>query len=287
MLDPLDGALAQFCERYVEVEPDVHLRVLSWQPRQPTAAAPLVFVAGWVSSVRGWVPVLKALTANRPVYYIETREKPSARIDRFWLRPHHFSVAQMADDIIAVLAALGLDAHDCVCVGSSLGATILLEAFKHARLRARGAFLIAPNSQFRFPRLALWVLYLPAFLYHGIKYPVVWYLGAFRVDARKEPEQMGRYRTTLLTAKPERIKMSARALAGYQVWSEIETIEVPIAVAHAPTDTLHHAGDIAQLVDRLPRAREIMCPTNRYMHSDEVVEDIEAFFREMPRPRGV
>jgi hypothetical protein len=283
MHNPLAGCAARFDERYVEVDSGVHLRVLCWQPNEPSAA-PLVFVAGWVSFVGDWVPVLRELVTTRPVYYLETREKPSAQIDRFWLRPRHFSVAQMADDVIAAVNRLNLLPQECVFAGSSLGATVLLEAFKHARLSPKAAFLIGPNSEFRFPKLGLWVLYLPAFLYHVVKYPVVWYLRTFRVDAHKEPEQMKRYRTTLLSARPNRIKMSARALMSYRVWSAIETIHTPVAIAHAPTDTLHHTGDIAQLVDRLPRSREIICPSNRYMHTEAVAEDIEHFFAERSLP---
>lgn len=49
-----------------------------WRPKKPVTEDPIIFVAGWVSAISGWAPLLKVMAAGRPVYYLETREKSAA-----------------------------------------------------------------------------------------------------------------------------------------------------------------------------------------------------------------
>lgn len=56
--NPLGVVESGFDERWLAVDDGVELRVLHWWPRDSTDGEPLVFVAGWVSVVEGWLPVL-------------------------------------------------------------------------------------------------------------------------------------------------------------------------------------------------------------------------------------
>ncbi|HOD28876.1 MAG TPA: alpha/beta hydrolase [Syntrophales bacterium] len=280
-VDPVVPPDSVYTTASVDVPDGVRLRVLIWRPKRPESEDPVVFVAGWVSAVSGWAPLLKVMAARRPVYYIETREKRSALFERRTLKPEDFSIARMAEDLIAVCRRLGIDSPASTVVGSSLGATALLEALKEGRLAAGAAFLIAPNSDFKAPWYLRWMLFLPAFLYHGIKYFLLWYIRTFRVDVKNEPEQMMRYNQTLQAAHPQRIKLSAKAaITGrYEVWPGLDRVRIPVALAYAPTDTLHSSANIRLMAERLPRATVVTCPSNLYMHSAEVMQDIEAFLR--------
>jgi pimeloyl-ACP methyl ester carboxylesterase len=148
---------------------------------------------------------------------------------------------------------------------------------KHDRLRPRRAFLVGPNTEFRFPTWFRPMLRLPAPSYAAIKHLVLWYLRHVKVDVRKEPEQMERYETTLKEAKPDRIKLSAMALSTYSVWPDLETVRVPCAVAWAHSDTLHDAHNIARMLRVLPAATEVRCPSNKHMHDAPVAADMRAF----------
>jgi pimeloyl-ACP methyl ester carboxylesterase len=278
-LDPVAVPDVTYEELSVCVQEGVHLRVMTWRPTRPVSEDPVVFVAGWVSAVSGWAPLLKVMAARRPVYYIETREKRSALIEARTPTPADFGIPRMAEDLIQVCSRLGIASPNTTVIGSSLGATALLEALKEGRLTAGTAFLIGPNSEFRAPWYMQWVLFMPAFSYQGIKYLVLWYLKTFKCDVKKEPEQMMRYNETLHAAHPQRLKLSAIAAIHqrYRVWPHLESVKIPVALAYAPTDRLHSAADIRQLAERLPRATLIECPSNRYMHSADVMRDIEAF----------
>ncbi len=276
-VDPVGANGARYGEDLVEVEPGVRLRVMTWTPDAPVDDTPVVFVAGWVSSVLGWAEMIRELAVRRRVVYIETREKSSAFIAKSGLGPADFSIEQMARDLVAAFDALGVDSHRAVVAASSLGATAVLEALKHGRLRARAAFLIGPNAEFRAPRFLRPILYLPAGLYHVVKYFVLWYVRNFRVDAKREPEQWARYSRTLREANPHRLKWSARAIKDYTVWDGLGTVEIPVAVAYAPTDKLHGADNIHRIVSAMPNARAVECASNKAMHDARVAHQIEDF----------
>lgn len=274
----------QYHEEMVTVDQSVRLRTMVFKPEISQGKSPVIFVAGWVSIFSGWTTFISALARQRDVYYVETREKESAIIaNEDLLQDNDFSIYQNAKDIVQICEHFGINSPQTIACGSSLGATSLLEAMKNGKLRVRGAFLIGPNGEFAAPRGLLWILYLPVFFYTPVTYFLKWYLRNFRVDAEKEPEQMKRYEEIFKTVNPSRLKHSARAtiLGNYQVWPDIETIRVPVAIAYAPSDKLHDIDNIMLMARRLPQGKLNKCPTNLYMHSEKLVADISRFEREI------
>jgi pimeloyl-ACP methyl ester carboxylesterase len=275
--DPVASADARFESAWVEAEPGVRLRLFRWWPRSGDGAEPLLLVAGWVSVVEGWVPLLRELVRERPVAYLETREKRSAVIAGDRMTVGAFGVERLADDVIAAAAATGYDLRRTVVVASSMGANAVLEALKDDRLQAAAAFLIGPNGTFRFPwwgRVA--VRMPPAGIRRAIPF-ALWYLRRFRVNARDDPDQMRRYERTLRAADPARLRLSAIAILDYQVWPRLSTVSTPVAVGYAAGDTLHGPEDVARIVAALPCGTAVECPSNSYMHSAAVADDIRRF----------
>lgn len=261
-------------ERWLAVDEGVELRVLE---RRGPAAAPVIFVAGWVSVVAGWAPVLERLALGRPVVYVETREKRSARLARHHLRVREFTLSRLALDLIDLAAVLDVDAGRAVWFGSSMGANAILEALKEGRLPGRGAFLVGPNAAFAIPWWGRPLLWAPSDLYHAIKYFVIWYLRHFRVDETAEPEQMRRYERTLHAAEPLRLKLSARAIRRYEARSGLGSISLPVTVAYAASDRLHGEEEVGAIVSAIPSAHALRCPSNAYMHDERIVADLERF----------
>jgi pimeloyl-ACP methyl ester carboxylesterase len=281
--DPVAVEGAAFSARDIDVQDGVELRLYHWQPENPASETPIFFVAGWVSAIEGWVDMVRALVSRRPVYYLESREKRSARITRRRLTREDFTIQRMADDIVAACDRIGLDTSSVVFAGSSMGSTSILEALKHERLKARGAFVVGPNARFRFPWWGKALTRVPAGTYAVAIRIVLFYLRNFRVNSRMEPQQMQRYERTLLGAVPLRMKLSARAVYPYEIWDGLETIAVPVAVAHAPTDTLHGEDEIERIVEAIPKGRAVPCPSNLYMHSADVAHDIEELIASLQR----
>jgi pimeloyl-ACP methyl ester carboxylesterase len=284
--DPISALHASFSERRIPVSEDVRLRVVSWHPKTDDVGCPVVFVAGWVSIVAGWAPFLDALTRRHPVYYIETREKRSAEISRKRLRPEDFCMERFAQDLITVCSELPIDLDETIVSGSSLGATVLLEAMKNERLKAKGAFLVGPATEFRVPHALRWMPYLlPSHTYHLVKHFIVWYFRRFRVDAKKEPEQMSRYEKTIFSAHPLRIKLSGRAFMHYEVWPDLYTVGTPARIAYAATDKLHAPDAMTRLARTIRRADLLPCKSNKYMHDAPMAEDIIRFFADLQDPQ--
>lgn len=273
-VDPIASGVSHRFHR-VEVEPGVRLAVHEWNP--DTGARPVVFVAGWISIIDGWRPLLEALVLERPVVYIETREKRSAEIAARAMRPEAFSIPRLGLDLVAVCDRLDIDPDRRVFFASSMGSNAVIEGLKGGRLAGGGAFLIGPNAEFRFPAWGKALTYLPAGIYHLARPFMVWYLARFRVNTRDDPEQMARYRRTLRAAHPQRLKLSARAVLGYSIFPGIETISAPVAIAHAPSDTLHEGDDVHRIVDAIPHGRAVVCPSNTYMHTAAVLDDFNRF----------
>jgi pimeloyl-ACP methyl ester carboxylesterase len=232
--------------------------------------------------VAGWAEFLYALTLKHPVYYIETREKKSAAIHKNRLRTDDFRMERFAQDVITVCSELPIDMDETIVSGSSLGATVLLEALKRERLKAKGVFLVGPASEFRIPLALRWMPYLfPSPAYHVVKHFIVWYFRNFRVNVEKEPEQMRRYENTILSAHPTRIKLSGRAFMPYQVWPDLETVTAPTRIAYASTDKLHASDDMTRMSETIQTADLLPCESNKYMHSALLAEDVGRFIMDL------
>lgn len=285
-LAALDDPLAEdvsFRGDRVAVGNGVLLRVLRWRPDSP-AHPPVVFVAGWVSDLAGWLDLLRAMVRDREVVYVETREKASATLPGR-LGPSHFTVASLAADLDRVCTTLDLDELP-VLMGSSLGGTVILEALKRPEFPARAAFLIGPNARFPIPWWGWPLLRLPNAAYTVGREFALWYLRRFRVDSEREPEQMQRYVRTVRGAEPGRLKLSARALGRYTVWPGLAEVRLPVAVAYAPSDTLHAATDILRIVRELPAGTAVECPSNLHMHRPDVLVDLDRFLSSVDHQGG-
>lgn len=280
--DPIAAEGAGFSEDLVEVEDGVRLRCYRWQPLSENGAAPVFFVAGWISLVTGWTALLQELVRTRPVVYLETREKRSAEIPPHLMKPSSFTIPKLADDVVSAAGILGLDNDRTILFGSSMGSNAILEALKGSRLPARAAFLVGPNTEFYFPAWGkVAVRVVPAWLIERLKGFVIWYLRKFRVNADSDPEQMARYVRTVRAADALRLKLSARAVQGYSVMPGLESVTTPVAVAYADSDTLHGEHEVRRMVDVMPRGAAVRCPSNTYMHDADVARDLESFLRSL------
>lgn len=273
--DRLEGAGGDFREHRVEVEDGFDLRVFDWSGVRQDLP-PLVLVAGWITIVDSWVPVLARLAQNRRVIYIESREKQSANIRADKMDRNLFSVGHLGRDIVIVAEAVGLKFEETVLVGSSLGANAILEALKQGH-RCRAAFLIGPNAEFSFPLWVRPVMRLPSAAYRSLVPFILWYLRRFRLDVRAEPQQYERYRKSVEKTDFERLKLSALALEGYRVIQGFSAILDPVGVAFASSDRLHGEANARKLAEALPRGSALPCPSNAYLHRPEVVEELDRF----------
>jgi len=274
----LDGHVAD--EYLIEVESGVSVRVLVWKSEGTgTDSGTVVLVPGWGSLFEGWRPLVTEWVKRRHLIYIETREKASSIFDRRISR-NDFSIERHTKDIGAVLKALEVDQTNIDWYSSSLGSTILIDAFEKGDLGGRSSVLLAPNPDFRFPLWSKIIIYspLPMVAFRKMVGFVAWVVNR----RTKEEGQKIRYRRALLSQDVPRMLLSARWNLGYSLPEDLSNIEVPCAVMTATSDTLHDFGKVERIADSIPNCKMIRVPSNQYAHEPGVLSEIGDFQSSIP-----
>ena len=274
----LDGNVAD--EHWIEVESGVSIRVLVWNSEGTGLdSGTVVMVPGWGSLFEGWRPLVTEWVKSRHLIYIETREKASSKFNRR-ISKDDFSIERHSKDIAAVLEALDVKQANIDWYSSSLGSTILIDAFEKGDLDGRSSVLLAPNPDFRFPLWSRMIIYspLPMVAFRKMVGFVAWVVNR----RTKEEGQKVRYRRALLAQDVPRMLLSARWNLGYSLPEDLSRIEVPCAVMTAASDTLHDFGKVERLADSIPNCRMINVPSNQYAHEPGVLSEIGDFHSSIP-----
>ncbi len=274
----LDGLVAK--EHWIEVEVGVSIRVLVWKEEgiEPDSGT-VVMVPGWGSLFEGWKPLVTEWAKRRHLIYIETREKASSRFNGR-ISKDDFSIERHARDIEAVLDVLDINQKSIDWYSSSLGSTILIDAFEKGDLDGRSSVLLAPNPDFRFPLWSRMIIYspLPMVAFRKMVGFVAWVVNR----RTKEEGQKVRYRRALLAQDVPRMLLSARWNLGYSLPEDLSRIEVPCAVMTAASDTLHDFGKVERLADSIANCKMIKVPSNQYAHEPDVLSEIGDFHASIP-----
>ncbi len=261
-------------DELVRLTPQVSLRVITFTPSQASSYPDIVFVAGWISLMRGWKSVLREMTKDFNVYYVETREKISSRIEGNM----EFGVEEIGSDIVLLIEQMGLSSY--VLFGSSLGATAIIDCYRLLNPKPRGLVLIGPNAVFRVPlswKIIVTIFYSP--LYALIRPSVKWYLRTFRLDLKSDIAQYEKYCEALDAADPRKLKKAVMSVWSYQVWDNLALIDCPVLIVNASRDKLHESENLRKIAAGLKSAVEVDLGTNSQTHDKPVVDAVRSFLQ--------
>ncbi len=273
--------LSKFChpgteyrDEMVSASPSVSLRVVTFSPPRPSKNPPVVFVPGWITQMNSWQEVLRALTKDFTVYYIETREKISSHVKG----KVAYSVEALAKDIAAFISNHGLKKNGYILFGSSLGATAILDACRFIQQNPLCLVLIGPNAVFRVPKFGMVIIhaFYPGF-YMIIKPFIKWYLKNFRLNTDADYAQYLKYCRNLDAADPWKLKRAALAFSKYKVWDLLDTIDVPTLIVGASKDMLHEPTNLERMVSMMPNATYLDMETNKKTHSEQMVDAMRQY----------
>ncbi|MCX5848376.1 MAG: alpha/beta hydrolase [Deltaproteobacteria bacterium] len=255
-------------EYMFNVSDGVSLKIIDFTPQNVAQGKPVIlFVAGWISLINGWKDVLKVLTAEHRVIYLESREKQSSTIP--YVKKVSFSMDRLKLDIGEVIEKI-ISPEKFILTGSSLGASAILEYCGSEKLKPLSAVLIGPNAEFRFPKILGTIIpVIHPSLYFAVKPLIKWYLRNFRLDKKNSKEQIEKYENTLDCADPYKLKANALAIRNYAIWDHIANISVPCLIISGTTDTLHDTEDIKHLIKILPDSTYIELKSNMETHSEK------------------
>jgi pimeloyl-ACP methyl ester carboxylesterase len=269
---------ASFKEEVIPTAPNVSLRVITFTPATKSNQPKIVFVAGWVSLIKGWKEVLQEMTGEFEVYYIETREKISSQVKG----KVEYSVEAIGKDIVYIIGHLGLKSNEYVLFGSSLGATTIIDCYRFLPCHPLCLILIGPNAVFRVPQgwLAFVKIFYPP-LYFSFRPVVKWYLKTFRLDVESDYEQYEKYCDALDAGDPWKLKKAVLTLSKYEIWDFLADIKSPALIVGASKDKLHEPENLKKIVSLLPNAEYIDLETNKQTHSRAMVHKMRNYLAKL------
>ena len=277
----LNPDLSEFCapdasgsERMVNVDPNVALRVVRFDPAVQTGRPQVVLVGGWITIMPAWGDVLREMTKDFTVYYVETREKQSSLIKG----RVEYSAEAFGRDIVALTDKLDIKEDDYILMGSSLGATSVLDGCRFIRKKPLCLALIGPNAEFRVPRFGKVIVacFFPP-MWFVLKPIVKWYLKTFRLDFKHDPRQYYKYARNIDSADPWKLKKAIMKLWKYQVWDLLGSIDIPTLIIGASKDKLHIPENLKRMVELMPDARYLDMGTNEATHRAGMVEAVRQY----------
>jgi len=268
----------KFKEELIPVTEDVSLKLITFTPFKTNNNPAVVFVPGWISMINGWKEVLQEITKDFTVYYLETREKISSQI----IRKVDYSVEEIGKDLIRFINILRLQDRKYILLGSSLGATSILDCSKDLHINPLCLVLINPNAEFRMPKWGVFIirLFYPP-LYNFIKPYIKWYFKTFRLDVKHDYEQYEKYCNVLDFADPWKLKHAALSVYKYSVWNLLDKIKYPTLILGASKDKLHEPLNLKRIVSLMKKVEYVEMETNKSTHSKEVVKEIRKYLTDL------
>ncbi len=268
----------QFNKQLISVSRRVSLNLVTFYPSKPSDLPPILFVPGWISLIVGWQSVLKTMTRDFVVYYLETREKISS-VTRDKV---NYAVPDFGQDIAKAIEILNLKPREYLIFASSLGATSVVDGYAKIKNPPLGVILIGPNAVFHIP--PFWLNIVRHFrprLYLAIKPVVKWYLRNFRLDPVKDQAQYAKYCHNLDHADPWKLKQAALAFAKYSIWDKLPLLTCPTLIVGASHDALHDNLNLQRMAQSMPQAHYVDLGTNSRSHSPVIVDYIFEFLAEI------
>lgn len=261
-------------EEYFSIAGHIQLRIIRFLPPVKKNHPTVLFVPGWITLIEAWKSVLRAMSAEFPILYVETREKISSRVKG----KIGYGIQAIGSDLVEIITRAGLKSNQYLLFGSSLGATVILDCNRTLPFPPLGQILVAPNAVFRVPGWGMIIIriFYPGF-YSVIKPVVKWYLKNFRLDVNADPAQYEKYCRNLDAADPWKLKKAVLEFARYEVWDNLPNIKLPTLIVSASRDKLHEPENIQKMLAMMPNAHFVDLGTNQNTHSERVVEEIFKF----------
>ena len=264
----------KYSHQYISGDKDIKLFLIHFKPKIKSNFPPVIFISGWGSIIDSWNVVLKEMTKDFEVYYLETREKSSS----VHINKQPLTIESLGDDLPYVLSELNLINKSFILFGSSLGATVILDSMSRKIVSPTLSILIGPNAEFNIPSIWLMIARLaPPFIFYFIRPIIKWYMKKKYLDMNSDPKQYYKYAKSLDQASPVRLRLSAINFSSYKVWNQLDKINQKVLILAGSKDIMHDYENTVKIADKLSNSKLIDMETNNKTHSVEMVIKIREF----------
>lgn len=257
----------------IKVDRHVSIRAIVFTPSDSEERTPLVIVGGMSTVVESFRGVLLGLTRTHPVVYVETREKPSSRVEG----PARFDLDGIAADVNAAVEAFRFEPHGYALVGYSLGAMAIVQGCAALKRKPLCIALAEPVPVLRIPSWGLTLVRFSVPVFPAARAFAKWYLRNFRIDAKEDVEIVRIMERALDTADPVKLRDTILSIAGRDTWDRLPSIDRPVLVVATSKDTLHVHSDITRMGELLPDCELIDMEDNTRTHSEEMAHVLTAY----------
>lgn len=225
----------------------------------------VVFVPGWASTYCTWRYVIPQLSELFPVFYFESREKATAKIDN----DASFYMSDLKDDLVSFINC-NFSKQPFVLVGSSLGATTILESWHSLNNKPQKMVLITPNIKMPFPLILSMVFFIPGFMVELLRPIVFTYVNARKQKLDKK--QIAGMAEVINQGNLARIKSSIQNLWNYSFdVTKLTSINTPCLLITASEDRVHSYQDSQIILEKLPNSEQRNLKTFSTTHSKKIV----------------
>ena len=264
----------KYSHRYISGEKGVKLFLIHFKPKIKSNFPPVIFIPGWGSIIDSWEVVLKEMTKDFEVYYLETREKSSS----IHITEQPLTIKSLGDDFPYVFSELNLINKSYILLGSSLGATVILDSISKNKVNPTLSILIGPNAEFNIPSLWLMIARLtPPFFFYILRPIIKWYMKKKYLDMNSDPKQYYKYAKSLDQASPSRLRRSALNFSSYKIWDQLNKINQKVLILAGSKDIMHDYKNTLRISEKLSNSELIDMETNNKTHSKEMVFKIREF----------
>jgi pimeloyl-ACP methyl ester carboxylesterase len=267
---------AHCTEQMVQVDEHAKLRVLSYTPAFPSGNNTIVFVGGLSTVLDSFKYVVRELTRDFALHYIETRDRPTSQLNG----ESRFDCITFGFDVASVINSLGLTEGKYVLIGYSFGAPVLIDCYHILKKKPEQMVFVEPTPALHYPKWSLRLLKASLiFKKNPLKPFANWYIRNFVIDKKADAEMVNISARAINSSDPAKLIKTILAIADYNVWDKLETIECPVLILGATKDKLHAHDEIRKLVSLLKNCRYVDMEDNQRSHSAEVAELVRGYIK--------
>ncbi len=234
----------------------------------------MLIIGGLSTIVDSFGQIIIELSKDFPVYFIETRDRPSSRLSP----GAKFDIGSMGQDIVQIIKSLGLADRQFALMGYSFGACIIAECYSLLESKPECMIFMEPTPVFHYPPWSLLVIRWLGKTFFKVLRPLAkWYLTHFFINTDEDREMALITSNSLDNADPLKLRNTILAIASYKAWNRLGLITCPSLVVGTSKDRLHIPEDIDRMVSYLNGCKYIDMETNLRTHSSEMGQVIRSF----------